>query len=326
MAADATSPPALYHPPGMWAWDFWFARQGDTYHAFYLQAPFCLVEPMLKHNHQHVGHATSRDLWHWVNQGPALVPVQGTWNDLSIATGSTVAHDGRWWMVYTGRGSKGGGIGLAVSDDLMQWRKVGEGPVVPLGARFDGTWQGRPVQWVGLADPYIYPEPVDGWFHMIINSRMVGAPLNQSGCLTTMRSRDLKTWEPHAVLAYPQWWERLETPQLWRRGDRWYLYFGGAHDHELPEKFTADVPPEVRAMTRRGNFVFTSDRMDGPYEPRGTWWLKLPDGQWGYIAKVLPDPEGRDVLLIAIGSKLSAPYPVTYDPDGSVRLGLAAPR
>jgi len=31
------------------------------------------------------------------------------------------------------------------------------------------------------------------------------------------------------------------------------------------------------------------------------------------------------VLLIANGSKLSRPYPVTYDADGSLRLGRPTP-
>ncbi|PJB62732.1 MAG: hypothetical protein CO096_24460, partial [Armatimonadetes bacterium CG_4_9_14_3_um_filter_66_14] len=171
VTAELTDQPPLYHPPGMWCWDFWFAKQSDAYHAFYLEAPFCLGDPQRMHGNQHVGHATSPDLIHWTNQGPAAVPILGTWNDLSIATGSVVAHGGKWWMLYTGRGSKVSGLGLAVSDDLMAWRKVGDGPVVLLGKPFPGEWEGKPLQWVGLADPYLYPEPVDGWYYLVLNSQ-----------------------------------------------------------------------------------------------------------------------------------------------------------
>ena len=323
VTAELTDQPPLYHPPGMWCWDFWFAKQSDAYHAFYLEAPFCLGDPQRMHGNQHVGHATSPDLIHWTNQGPAAVPILGTWNDLSIATGSVVAHGGKWWMLYTGRGSNVSGLGLAVSDDLMAWRKVGDGPVVLLGKPFPGEWEGKPLQWVGLADPYLYPEPVDGWYYLVLNSQVVGEPISTSGCLTTMRSRDLQTWEPHSVLAFPRLFERLETPQLWRHGNRWYLYFGGAHDHGVPERFLAEAPEEVKHLTSRGNYVFTADSFEGPYAPTGKWWLTLPDGQWGYIAKVLPGPDGQDVLLMTTGgSKLSRPYPVTYAADGSLVLGL----
>jgi len=325
MSSECADIPPLYHPPGMWVWDFWFAKQGPTYHAFHLQAPSCLGDARLKGKKEHVGHATSTDLVRWTNCGPAVVPLRGTWNDVCIATGSVAAHDGKWWMVFTGRGSKRSGIGLAVSDDLMSWRKVGDGPVAPLGQPFEGTWKGRNLRWIGLADPYVYPEPIDGWFYMVINSKVVGDPENTSGCLTTMRSRDMLEWEPHAVIAYPGLFDRLETPQLWSHRGRWYLYFGGAQDHGLPADFKARVPKQVQGFTRRGNFVFVSDRFAGPFEPKGRWWLSLPDGKGGYIAKVLPGPDGRDVLLITQGLKLSRPYPVTYEAEGSIALGMPSP-
>ena len=318
MAQPSEARPQRYAPPGMWAWDFWFIQHQGTYHAFHLQAAKCLGEPRLMHGNQHVGHASSTDLLRWTYHGPAAVPILGTWNDRSIATGSCVAHDGNWWMVFTGVGSKVCGIGLAVSPDLMEWRKVGDGPVVLLGQRFEGRWKGERVEWTGLADPYVFPEPVDGWFHMVINSRVAGVPIHESGCLTTMRSRDLVTWEPHAVLAWPRWFERLETPQLWPHGGSWYLYFGGAHDAPMPEEYRNTLPAGIGS---RGNYVFRSDRLEGPFEPVGQWRLELPRGEWGYIAKVLTGPDGRDVMLLTGSDQaLSRPYPVTYLPDGSVRL------
>lgn len=306
----------------MACWDNWFARDGDTWHVFYLQAPLC-VERSEWVGYSNVGHATSKDLVHWTNHGPVLAPIAGSWNDIGIATGSVVKHDGKWWMVFTGRGSRIGGVGLAVSDDLMTWTKVGDGPVVPFDRQFDGTWKGEPVKWHAIADPYLYESPVDGWYYMILNSGIVGADIRVRGCLTSMRSRDLKTWEPHAVLSWPQWWERMETPQLWQREGRWYLYFGGAHDHGLPEKFLTETPAIAREHETRGNFVFTAGDMDGPFEPAGDWCLRVPGDRFGYIAKVIPGFDGGDVLFLSIGKKLSRPYPLSYAADGSLRVGEA---
>ncbi|MCX6992447.1 MAG: hypothetical protein NT011_04805 [Kiritimatiellaeota bacterium] len=324
MSNDTLIVPPLYHPPGMWAWDFWFAKQGSTYHAFYLQAPWCLGEPGRMYGNEHVGHATSQDLIHWTDQGPALIAFKDTWNDASIATGSVVAHGGKWWMLFSGVGNKVRGVGLAESDDLMRWRKVGDGPVVPFGKPFDGVWEGKPLQWVACADPYVYPDPVAGWFYAIINSQVVGVPISESGCLTTMRSRDMKTWEPAGALTCPGWFERLETPQVWQHGGRWYLYFGGAHDHGLSERYCKEMPEEVVKLQSRVNCVFTADRFEGPYRPTGKWWFTLPDGKRGYIAKVLPDPDGREMLFMAVDAKLSRPYPVNYAADGSLVLGKPA--
>ena len=67
--------------------------------------------------------------------------------------------------------------------------------------------------------------------------------------------------------------------------------------------------------TRRENryrSLFSWRSLRGPFEPPPRSELNLPDGQWFYIAKVLPDPRGRDVLLAAIGgASMSEPYPVT---------------
>ena len=63
--------------------------------------------------------------------------------------------------------------------------------------------------------------------------------------------------------------------------------------------------------------------MRGPFEPPPQSELKLPDGRGFYIAKVIADPAGRDVLLAAVGARyMSLPYPVTYEPDGSITLGM----
>ncbi len=310
----------MYHPPGMWTWDYWFAVDGDTYHAFYLQAPMCLPDPALKHGHQHVGHAVSHDLVNWDDLGPALVPVHGTWNDLSIATGSVARHDGNWWMLFSGRGSKASGMGLAVSEDLVHWSKVGDGPVVPFGAQFKGEWEGRELTWFPLADPYVYPEPFDGWFYAVINARVVGEPIETSGCLAAMRSRDFSSWEPAGIWAFPKWFERMETPQVWTRDGKWYLYFG-AHGGLQHDALREGAP---EAYHKAGNFVFMADRMEGPYEPVGQWWLNLPDGRSGYIYKVVEGPAG-DVLLTSIDCKLSSPYRVTYAGDGSMKLSVPSP-
>ena len=320
MALAGDNDPGLFHPPGMRAWDNWFAKEGNVYHAFYLEQASCAKEPL---DRSHVGHASSTDLIHWTNHGPVLVAEKNTWNDRHIATGSAVKHDGKWWMVFTGYGTKTNGVGIAVSDDLMTWKKVGNGPVAPLGEHFDAVWEGKPLKWFGIADPYIYPEPVDSWFYMIINAGVVDAPIGLRGCIASMRSRDLKTWEPVGILSWPQWFERMETPQLWQRDGRWYLYFGGAHDAGLPpEKFVK----EAEALTSRkvparqpfrGNYVFMSDRFEGPYVPSSKCWLDMR----GYIIKVIPGPDGKDVLIITQDRKISRPYPVTYAPGGSLVIG-----
>ena len=62
--------------------------------------------------------------------------------------------------------------------------------------------------------------------------------------------------------------------------------------------------------------------MRGPFEPPPRSEVKLPDGRGFYIAKVLTDPRGHDILLAAIGgASMSRPYPIIYEDDGSLTLG-----
>lgn len=314
MSASAQDLPPLFAPPGMNTNDNWFALDGDVTHAFFLQRPDHGGDAAT--GFPNVGHATSRDLWHWEDHGTALFPIRGTWNDISIATGSIARHDGKWWMAYTARGSKVSGVGMAVSDDLFRWEKVGDRPVVPCGKVHEAIWEGKPVRWVFLADPYLFPEPVDGWYWMALNSRDVDAPVPEAGCVTLMRSRDMMNWESAAVMAYPKWFERLETPQMWEHGGRWYLYFGGAHDEGIPEIYT-----EMTGITRmpaRVNAVFIGETLEGPYRPVGDWKLDIPGAPWWYIAKVLPGPGGREAMIVTAQGRISWPYAVSYAEDGSV--------
>jgi beta-fructofuranosidase len=110
--------------PDKWIWDFWLVRAGDEQHIFYLQAPRVLGEPALRHRNASIGHAVSRDLRSWRVLPDALHPgPDGAWDDLATWTGSAIAHDGRWYMLYTGinRAERGlvQRIGLAASEDLV---------------------------------------------------------------------------------------------------------------------------------------------------------------------------------------------------------------
>lgn len=285
-------------------WDFWYARRGDEYHAFYLQYPR-EDDPEFIHYRQSVGHAVSKDLLHWEERPTALRPLPGTWNDMGIATGSVVFKDGAWYMLFTGNSNRdGGGIGLARSDDLTNWTKVGEAPVFSRPALYNAKWKGKDVQASPLADPYVYPEPIDGFYYMVINAQEVDAPQGSRGCQLMLRSRNLTDWEAHKIVAYPRQFERMETSQIWYRDGLWYMYFGGV---------TGDGKIE--------NWIYASELFDGPYEVRPWSRISLPGDCYFYIAKVVEDANGDDIFLAnkAIESLLGG-YKIGYGDDGSIAL------
>ncbi|MCC7494644.1 MAG: hypothetical protein IT204_19960 [Fimbriimonadaceae bacterium] len=320
---SAAPTPEGFAPPGLWTWDNWFARDGDTYHAYYLSVASCIGDPNdwgLRSGLVQIGHATSSDLRTWTDQGPVLVPQPRTPHSV-LATGSVARHGDRWWMAYSAHGTPAG-IGMLESTDLYRWQRVahGDGVVVPRGT-YTGTFEGQPLRWEPLADPFLYPEPINGKMVIVINARALDVPHNESGCLATLESTDLLHWTPGPVLAFPRFGERLETPQLWHHGGRWYLLTGVAHDQPaIAPRWVAELPAPTN-QHRRANLVLQADRYEGPYRLVGNYLLdRLPGGRFGYIHKLVSGPDGQDYLLTSSNNRLSLPFPVTYAADGSLEL------
>lgn len=303
-AAETSTPPAppAFQPKGLNAWDFWFTQDAGQWHAFYLEYPdpAALADQSQRHTRQWIGHAVSTDLVHWSEHATALQePGQG------IATGSVVRHLGRWYMLVTHRG-----FSLAESDDLEHWRWHEPRPAHfgPLKA----DWQGVALSFRLLADPYLYPEQIDGWWYAAINAHIVDAPAGQRGALALVRSRDLIEWEAHRIIAYPGRFERLETPQFWRHADRWYLHFGGVVDDGIVRK-------------RNLNLIYSAAKFDGPYTAQPWSEIQLPGVARWYLGKRLELPSG-DVFLAGYDYKgLSRPFRLTYEIDGAPHFTPLSP-
>src|SRR5690606_29346203 len=164
---DCCMPLAL---PDRWVWDFWFAHDGDDVHVFYLQAPRALGDPDRRHHNATIGHAVSRDLRTWEVLPDALGPGDGEeFDSLATWTGSVMRHDGVWHRFYTGVSTAEGGavqrVGLATSPDLLTWTKQG------LLLEADDRWYERlhpGVREEAWRDPWVWHEPTDGRFHMLL--------------------------------------------------------------------------------------------------------------------------------------------------------------
>ena len=142
-------------------------------------------------------------------QPDALVHADSpAWDDLATWTGSAVLDDdGRCWLFYTGLSHAEGGrvqrIGAAVSDDLLRWTRVGDGPLVDADGRWYETDDAREWLDVTWRDPFVFADPAgDGW-HMLITARanhgppggrgvdrarVVGRPLGMGGACAVVRT------------------------------------------------------------------------------------------------------------------------------------------
>ena len=215
-----------------WLWDFWFARDGEDVHVFYLQAPRSLGDAELRHVNATIGHAVSRDLRRWRVLPDALgAGGPGAFDDLATWTGSVVRHDGRWRMYYSGISRADGGkvqrIGSAVSDDLVRWRREG----VLLEA--DARWYDR-EHW---RDPWVAWDAERRCFDMVVCAKRGGR-----GIVGHAASPDGLAWTAGPPLSPPTRHFHIEVPQLVRLDGAWRILFcddtsgSGLHYLSAPDR------------------------------------------------------------------------------------------
>lgn len=280
------------HLTDRWIWDFWHVLDDDVHHLFYLQAPRS-EDPEDRHWNVSIGHATSADLRTWTVQPDALAPAgTGAWDDCTTWTGSILRHGGQWWMFYTGTSRRESGlvqrVGAAVSEDLTEWRRHGDGPLIEADPR-----------WYELLDPEVWPEQAwrdpwvllaeDGTFHCFVTARSVSGQPSTRGVIGHAVSTDLTSWEIRPPVTAPGVFGHLEIPQVIELDGRWWLLFSTPATHD------PSAPPEARIGGTHG---FSSQvRPAGPY---GWSTYHRIDGDAGdprYGGRVILDTAGRPHLL-----------------------------
>lgn len=195
---------------GQWVWDSWFVRDGDTVHAFYLQASRALQDPNRRHRNVSVGHAISTDLKNWTVVADALaVSDSPAFDSYTTWTGSVVREGDTWYMFYTGTSREDGGhvqsVGLATSTDLMTWTKHSNEAIL----RADSRWYAKLdlTKWHDEAfrDPWVFKfNPSDELWHMLITTRVNSANPKFGGVMGHATSSDLIHWDAHPPLSAPE--------------------------------------------------------------------------------------------------------------------------
>jgi beta-fructofuranosidase len=310
--------------PHHWVWDSWVADDGDLFHLFFLKAARHEAGVGSRHTRAVVGHATSADLTSWTEQpdalGPRDVGTGAAYDDLAVWTGSVVRDDdGRWRMFHTAISHRGGlkdqRLGQVVSDDLVEWHRVGEHPLAPVDPRWYKTDPDDPTASETWRDPLVLRDSGgDGW-HMLVTARAVGAATNDDGVLGHARSSDLAHWETLAPLTRPgAGFGQLEVAQTKQIGDRHVLVFTCHPDEQTAERRQRDgdhctwsVPGDSLLgpwdVSAARPFTAVPDLFAAPL-------VQQRDGSWCLIGFRNRESEGIDALEII------DPVPVQLDADG----------
>lgn len=268
---------------------------------------------------------TSSDLKDWTYHGVVLEQgPPGSWDDRAIWTGSVIEHEGAFYMLYTALCHDElfqQRIGLAISTDLVHWKKHTSNPVIeadlkwyediaPNGKRF---WR----------DPYLVYREEEGCFYAFITAREKEGALDQRGCIALARSEDLMNWDVLPPVCAPRQFFHLEVPQMVFEQGRYYLIFCLAEgDHsKLRQKH-----PEKATFT--GEYYLTSGQFLNGYSLPPHDLLIGKTNQVCYGGKLIKDPKGHWQLLYWLGEDakgrfiggLSDPAPVQFLEDGSIWL------
>jgi beta-fructofuranosidase len=312
-------PEIVYQVPGYYTQDQWFFRKDEYIYFYHLLMPLEAGDQE-RWGKETIGVSRSKDMRSWEYLGIALAPSQkkDAWDSKNLATGSIVKHTGRYWMFYCG-GSLNSqsvpGIGLAVSDDLINWTRYSEEPVL----RMDPRWYAASPQTedeFAAADPYVFFHEEDKCFYMLITAVARYGISGQRGCVALARSNDLIEWKSLPPLLECPYSSRPEVPQVWSHQGRWYLMFcmhGGIRTQQFSDKY-----PEI---AQSAAYVLTADRFQGPYRFEGKWWV-LPNTGC-YTAKVITETEGVPGFD---GQHALMTWQSEYvDGKGCVSAGAAAP-
>lgn len=314
-----------------WLWDSWYAREGDVWHGFFLQADKSIGDPEQRHWNVSYHHATSSDLTNWHSLGTCFQPAAApAWDDFTTWTGSVVrGEDERWHLFYTGtshadRGKKQR-LGHATSTDLHNWERVGNGMILDLAPPYEeyrsGRWHDR-----AFRDPYVLRDPNGAGWLMYFTARddRVDNAL-EAGAIGFATSPDLYNWTLHAPV-FTGGFGELEVPQVFQAGGRWYCLFCTAGRFWGESAVSAAGPP------RTGTHYLIGESARGPWRIAPGPALDAATFPQRYAARIVQADHGMKILGFRwfdnaggpFVGEISDPDPIEITPDGLLRIAVRA--
>ena len=252
----------MLHLPGQQIGDAWYFAADDAIHAFFL------TMPVARRVGWDIGHAASRDLIHWDYLGLALTRgPAGAWDERNLATGGVIKREGRYWMAYTGHKEEDSfvqRVGMAVSDDLVDWEKLAENPTSeanPDHYEIVSTGQRTLTHW---RDPFLL-DTSDIVYQYVCARRRDGDE-TERGSIGVARSTDMVHWETLPPVEHDRMTEEMEVPQVYPIDGRYYLVFC-THDFWLAPSFKNRFPGYPFRST---DYAMVGDSPLGPFHIHDT--------------------------------------------------------
>ena len=274
----------FYKPVDAWAADFIPLYDSGEFQLFYL------LDWRDKENH---GEGTpwyrvsTRDFVNFTEHGQMIPRGTEKEQDLYVFTGSAIKANGQYHVFYTGhnphlrqQGKPEQGVMHAVSDDMVQWKKIPEHTFFAPADKYE------PHDW---RDAFVFWNEDAKEYNMLLAARFKTGIPRRRGLTALCASKDLTKWEVREPFYAPSLYFTHECPDLFKMGDWWYLLFSEFTDlvrtryrmsHSLsgpwiiPERDDFDGHAFYAAKTasdgnKRFIFGWNPTRTDG--KDSGTW-------------------------------------------------------
>ena len=230
--------------------DFCVIEHEGRYHFFYIERRLQEGTPFYPGNEIYFGHASTANLFDWEAHDPVMLVRPNSWEEAHVWAPFILKRGDLFVMFYTGINRHiSQDIGLAFSRDLFEWERWDRNPISPCKGKAWAFWREDGIS--SCRDPHVFEYDGRIWMTYTANTR------EGASCIALASSSDLITWddrgpilvgpadgyEPRLEGGHPQ--GSLESNNLHRRGDRWFLH----------------VNASIRDTSVR-NWVFESDRMD----------------------------------------------------------------
>jgi beta-fructofuranosidase len=228
-------------------------------------------------------------------------------------------------MLYTGANREEEGkyqrIGLATSNNLINWQKYSDNPLIEPDSRWYETYD--PEIWFDQAwrDPWVFEH--EGVFHAYITGRANHGKKNERGVIAHATSPDLLHWELHPPSTPPGEFGYLEVPQLVKIQGRWYLFFSTTKNLYSEARLAR---PGIKQET--GTHYFIADHPLGPFEFLTDEFFVGDEVGSLYSGKAIRNPKGEWVFMAFRANEntsqfigeIADPLPIQVLPDGRLKI------
>ncbi|MHB1152743.1 MAG: glycoside hydrolase family protein [Eubacteriales bacterium] len=294
-----------FHGKGMFQWDTWYCKKKDTeeVHAFYLQG----LRPgstRSRYDADCLGHAVSYNLLDWEEFPPVITPEPiGKTGDLTNWTGSTIEHEGKYYMFYSIRSSASQGkeqlIGLAVSDDMYNWTKYENNPIITPDPRWYNTTQNYSInKIVDCRDLMVVKHDLKAGYFGVFATRIPTEELPEGAVFAGAYSEDLKSWEqtPPVLQSKENQYSIVEMPDLFQFEGKWYLTWLEDTSYGKRE-ILGDI------FLTSGTVYAVSNKVEGPYTEPEDNILIASMGFNGLSCRTV-DFKGKKYVLYTMAERL----------------------